>query len=568
MSSRYLLITFILGLFWSTSLTAALERVGDFALLDNRGEFHQLSRYLHRDALAIMSYSAGCQTMAASLESFQSLQSSYAELGIEFILIDSEGMARDELNQLDISLPILEDGGQLISEMLGIEKAGDVLVLNPRRLNLYYRGQIDPLLDSTLAELLQGEIDDTVESDSAQAGSCGIEFVASDLHADTPPDYATEVAPVIINKCSECHRQGGVGPFALDSYIMLLGWSPMIREVLLNKRMPPTQVDPYIGHSNSARYLSADEIQTVVHWIDNGAPRGDGELDPLELLDLAESQTWEFGEPDFVVTGPENSIAATGVMDYIYEEVDLPFEEDKWLRAIQYRAGDASVLHHLMTFVTAPEEGFWGEESDSESTSRRFVEGYAPGKSNAVEFDVGTGVLVPQGHKLSMQFHYVTNGQATVDATELGLYFSDEENLSERRVQAVSSRFLLPANEHNHEMYAEHQFKDAVVLTGVRARMNYRGKKMKFAVSYPDGSSKEIFSVPAYNYGWQPHYLLEQKLTLPAGSTVQVIGAFDNSVSNPSNPDPDNDVEFGLNSWEEMFSGYFTYYEPVRNNSD
>jgi len=474
---------------------------------------------------------------------------------------------RSNLNSLDMDLPVLEDGGQLISESLGIVQAGDVLVLNPQRLNLFYRGQLSSELGSTLSQILEDGVSDTVEFDSASPvdSSCAIEYAAKELHEISPPDYATDVAPIIVKTCTECHRQGGVGPFALDSYIMLLGWSPMIREVMLNKRMPPTQVDPYIGHSESARYLDPIDIQTVVHWIDNGAPRGDGEIDPLEALEIAEAQPWLFGEPDYIVTGPENSIAATGVMDYIYDDVDLPFSEDKWLRAVQYRAGDASVLHHLMTFVTAPEEDFWGEERSEDSVNRRFVEGYAPGKENAVEFESGTGVLIPQGHKLSMQFHYVTNGQATVDATELGLYFSDQQNLREMRVQAVSSRFLLPANEPNHEMFAEHFFENEVVLTGVRARMNYRGKKMKFAVKYADGTTSDIFSVPAYNYGWQPHYLFEEGMRLPEGSTVQVIGAFDNSISNPSNPDPDKIVEFGLNSWEEMFSGYFSFYNPAVN---
>ncbi len=84
---------------------------------------------------------------------------------------------------------------------------------------------------------------------------------------------------------------------------------------------------------------------------------------------------------------------------------------------------------------------------------------------------------------------------------------------------------------------------------------------MKFAIEQADGTLKDFFSVPAYNYGWQPHYLLDEPELIPAGSKVHVIGAFDNSISNPTNPDPDKEVTFGLNSWDEMFTGYFTYYQ-------
>ena len=41
-----------------------------------------------------------------------------------------------------------------------------------------------------------------------------------------------------IDKCAHCHREGGIGPFAMDSYAMVRGWSAMMREVLMTRRMP------------------------------------------------------------------------------------------------------------------------------------------------------------------------------------------------------------------------------------------------------------------------------------------------------------------------------------------
>jgi len=550
-------ISGLLLIAFSTLAPAALDRVGDFALLDNAGTFHQLSRYQHRKALVLMAYSDECATMDALLDSFKGIAVEYAGNDFEFLLIDSQDLDRAQLYGLGTELPILEDGGQLVSEKLNIENAGDVLVLNPERLSLFYKGQPSQELESVLT-LITGEgVSDTIRQSGA---GCAIDYQMKELHSESPPDFASEIAPIIIENCADCHRQGGVGPFALDSYIMLLGWSPMIKEVLLNKRMPPTQVDPYIGHSESARYLDPTDVQTLVHWINNRAPRGDSEVDPLEVFAAQDRSEWFFGEPDFIVTGSRNEIPSIGVMDYVYDDVELPFTEDKWLRAIQYIAGDESVLHHLVTFVTAPDEDFWGDERISESVTRRFVGSYLPGKTNAIAFDEGTGVLVPQGHRLSMQFHYVTNGQSTIDETQFGLYFSDELNLKERLTHAVASRFLLPPNANDFELQAEQQVDQDIIVTGVRARMNFRGKRMKFVVENPQGQTRELFSVPAYNYGWQPDYLLDEAEPVAAGSILRVIGAFDNSISNPSNPDPDKEVTFGLESWEEMFTGYFTFY--------
>ena len=213
-----------------------------------------------------------------------------------------------------------------------------------------------------------------------------------------------------------------------------------------------------------------------------------------------------------------------------------------------------------MTFITAPDEDFWGPERDELVVTRRFVEGYSPGTDNVSVFKEGTGVLIPKGHRLAMQLHYVTNGQATLDSTRLGLYFSDAEGLQEKLVQAVATRFELPANTPNFPQQASHVFSHAAMITGVRARMNYRGKKMKFLVETAAGVQTEIFSVPAYNYGWQPHYVLDEPIEIAAGSRVIVKGALDNSVSNPTNPDPDRVISFGLESWEEMFAGYFSFY--------
>ena len=551
------IISGLLLIAFSTLAPAALDRVGDFALLDNAGTFHQLSRYQHRKALVLMAYSDECATMDALLDSFKGIAVEYAGNDFEFLLIDSQDLDRAQLYGLGTELPILEDDGQLVSEKLNIENAGDVLVLNPERLSLFYKGQPSQELESVLTSITGEGVSDTIRQSGA---GCAIDYQMKELHSESPPDFASEIAPIIIENCADCHRQGGVGPFALDSYIMVLGWSPMIKEVLLNKRMPPTQVDPYIGHSESARYLDPTDVQTLVHWINNRAPRGDSEVDPLEVFAAQDRSEWLFGEPDFIVTGSRNEIPSIGVMDYVYDDVELPFTEDKWLRAIQYIAGEESVLHHLVTFVTAPDEDFWGDERISESVTRRFVGSYLPGKTNAIAFDEGTGVLVPQGHRLSMQFHYVTNGQSTIDETQFGLYFSDELNLKERLTHAVASRFLLPPNANDFELQAEQQVDQDIIVTGVRARMNFRGKRMKFVVENPQGQTRELFSVPAYNYGWQPDYLLDEAEPVAAGSILRVIGAFDNSISNPSNPDPDKEVTFGLESWEEMFTGYFTFY--------
>ena len=247
-SNKQFQIAFLLLLqVWLYPAHAALERVDDFALLDQRGEFHQLSRYRHLRALAVMAYSADCPAMGELAEDFIALAGDFGDQEFAFLFIDPLGLRRSELQSLELEMPILDDAGQLVSAALELERAGEVALLNPQRLSLFYQGAANGEFENALQALLVDGIGDSVRGPSA--AGCPLAYPTRDDMLAQPPDYATEVAPLIIENCGICHRRGGVGPFALDSYLMLLGWSPMIREVLLNRRMPPMQVDPDIGYS-------------------------------------------------------------------------------------------------------------------------------------------------------------------------------------------------------------------------------------------------------------------------------------------------------------------------------
>ena len=552
-----------------TSSTYALpDRIGDFALLDSDGAFHQLSRYRNREALVLMSFDNRCASIDTAIGQLKSLQRDWSDQGVAFGLIDSSGEAdiqtiRATKARHGLDLPLLIDNGQLVTETLRLTRAGEVAILDPERLTLIYRGVALESAAQSLANEIAGTTDNTIITESA---GCELNFSMRESHLAITPDYATEIAPIIAEQCASCHREGGIGPFAMDSHLMLQGWSPMIREVLLTKRMPPTQVDPYIGHFSNARYISDLDLQRLVHWIDAGAPRGGADIDPLTELQFPDRREWQLGEPDFIVKAPVHEIPATGVLDYINIEVELPFEEDKWVRAVQYIAGDEAVLHHLLSYVTAPREAVQGESPVAINASTRFLEGYAPGKVDAIAFPQNTGVYIPHGHNLSMQFHYTPNGRATVDETLLGLYMHDDPPDYENFTQSVSGMFRIPPYAANHAASAEYVFAEDVVVTGLRPHMHFRGKDMKLSAELPDGSITELLSVPNYSYEWQPTYALEEPVNLPAGTMVHVTGTFDNSEYNPANPDPSKELSFGLQSWDEMFIGYWTYHSAEPTN--
>lgn len=548
----------------------AADRVGDFGLIDASGNFHQLSKYGYQHALVIVSQANGCETNYNQNQKYKLLETTYKDRGVSFVMLnasDDRSSVASEAKLFDYEWPILIDDAQLVLESLGVSKAGEILVVDPVRAEILYRGPLDQRergdnpaithLEDAIESAIAGETRN-LDTVVVEASGCEIAFEEKPQYAANTPDYAADVAPILEEKCANCHRQGGIAPFAMDSHQMIQGWSPMIKETLMTKRMPPAQVDPLVNHFSNARYISTEELQTLVHWIDAGAQRGVSEVDPLANLSFSDG--WQLGEPDYIVHSERFTVPATGVVDYRFPVIDLPFTEDKWVKAVQFIPQERQVVHHMIARVVEPD--YDRNKDPRERGESRFLEGFAPGKDDATVFPDGMGVFIPQGYKIEISEHYTTFGREVTDETQIGLYFHDEEPEHEYRTYALShgrDNIEIPPGARDHRMYASYVFDEEVMVHAFRPHMHTRGKNMKFKVIYPDNSSEDLLNVPNYNFAWQPTYRLTEPKLLPAGSRVVIDGALDNSSLNAGAIDPEVTVYGGQQTWEEMFIGYLTF---------
>tara|TARA_B100000029_G_scaffold234740_4_gene231969 strand:+ start:7403 stop:9187 length:1785 start_codon:yes stop_codon:yes gene_type:complete len=585
MRKIFLAISLLMAMLMTSQVSSATERVGNFALLDHEGNYHQLRKYGDSKAVVIISTATNCLENIEKLPKYRLLRTTWENQGIRFLAINSS--VEDDLTDVrlmdslhNFDLPILLDDSQLVAETLGLSKAGEIIVLEPNRFLVLYRGglDIDPRralpdqginvqpgttgLAETLALAVAGELDAFDETVVTESIGCELDFPVRDQHVSNVPDYAMDVAPILQEKCVTCHVEGGIAPFAMDSHMMVQGWSPMMKEVVMTKRMPPAQVDPSVNHFTNARYMNPDQLQTLIHWIDAGAPRGNSEVDPLARV-RSPKTVWELGEPDYIVEVPAFTVPATGVLDYENVTINLPFEEDIWVKSVQHVPGDRRVLHHLLSYIVPADYDKRIIEGENDSY-REFLEGYAPGKNESVTYPENSGMFIPKGSAVQMSLHYTTFGKETVDKTLLGLYFADEKPEHQYSTYSLSHggrNIVIPPRVNEHKMSASYVFEDEVMLHGLRPHMHYRGKYMRMGVIYPDGTKDEIINVPDYNFAWQPTYRLADPMLLPAGSRVMIEGAFDNSRYNLGNPDPDAEVRGGAQSWDEMFIGYFSYHK-------
>lgn len=272
---------------FSFNAHAAPERVGDFTLIDHTGKAHQLAKYGYADAVVIITHQVGCSTNQENIARYKQLRTNWDHRNVKFVMLNAnpadkrpQVVAEEAVWRYDF--PILDDEAQLVAESLGVTQAGQLIVVDPTRMNILYRGplpanparaELGSVLEALVAEGSDSRTMDTVNVDFEVGAGCEVSFPALERHTAQLPDYETEIAPILIERCVGCHVEGGIGPFAMNSHMMVQGWSPMIREVIMTGRMPPMQVDPNVGTWVNSGNWPIEERQKLVHWINAGAPR-------------------------------------------------------------------------------------------------------------------------------------------------------------------------------------------------------------------------------------------------------------------------------------------------------
>ena len=539
----------------ANSINASL--VDNFELLDQRGYAHELYYLSDASAVVLMAHASSCQEANHAAGVLANLAETYGSKGVEVRLLnsnldDDRATIRAAMDAEENGLAVLIDDTQLIGESLGFWRAGEAIVIDPGTWRTVYRGDIDGVA-ATLDAMLDGN---PIPAHIELQESCKVSFPEQELQSThSSISYTDTIAPLLIEKCLACHRPGGIGPWVMSDHNMVLGFSLMMREVLRTQRMPPWHADPHHGRFKNDRSLSIEEKQTLVHWIEAGAPRGEG-VDPLANF-VHDWPEWDLGTPDVVIDIPAQMVPASGVVDYKYPTVTNPLDHDVWVRAADILPGDRAALHHVITTFRPPGQGsgrsrFGGRGSGG-------LGGYVPGSTGSV-YPANTGRLLPARSTIRLQLHYTPYGRETTDQSQLGIYLHEEPPLHRLGGRTlINFRFRIPPHTKAHTAKAEHVFKNDVLVYSLLPHSHYRGKASNFVAFYPNGEEEILLSVPNYDFNWQSTYRLETPKILPAGTRLVHSTTWDNSSQNPANPDPNKEVRWGQQSWAEMLFGSVTY---------
>lgn len=424
--------------------------------------------------------------------------------------------------------------------------------------------------------------------------------------------WHADIAPLIVGKCSGCHREGGIGPFALETYEQARTLAPLLRAAMDLRIMPPwgaeetEECEPRFPFKDDVR-LSDEELALFGSWVEADTPEGD----PASAAPLPHPPSLELEDPGVSLSLPDVAVDS-GADSFLCFSLDPGFTEDAWVTATQVVPGNTAIVHHVLTYLDttgesaalAGESGFYdcfGGPGLSETT---LLGAWAPG---GVPFRAPEGVAmtIPAGSRLVVNVHYHPTGAGNeVDSgTRVDLALSADEPQYDGQIILLGNfsgpgtlgallpgdgdpdsgpSFLIPAGATGHVETMTFSVPPFGVpegiIWGIGTHMHYVGTDMRVTVrrSSPGDQPEQecLLQTPHWDFNWQRGYLYDAPLadlpTAGPGDVLEFRCTYDNSLDNPfvrealdeQGLTEPHDVHLGEESLDEMCLGAFAVAYP------
>ena len=378
------------------------------------------------------------------------------------------------------------------------------------------------------------------------------------------PTFTRDVLPILQRSCQVCHRPDMFTPMSLLTYEEVRPWARSIKQRVEARVMPPWFADRTVGRYRDDPSLSDAEIATIGLWVDQGARRGNPADAPPPVAWPA-VDTWYHGEePDLIVTSPPVVVPPNSIETYPEPEMETDLAEDRYIKWIQVMPGESRVVHHVLVYAV--------RDADDEAVDggprgvRELLANRARGDFVGDHFEDGYARRLGKDDRIRLQLHYLPDDERSfTDRTRVGIKFYPRGYEPDYVVttRAVSNRhdLIIPPGAANARSDAYFTLPEPTRIISFQPHMHYRGKAMTLEAIRPDGSRPELLTdVDRFAWDWQPTYVYETPLTLPAGTVMHVTAYHDNSAANRVNPDPTAAVGWGQRTIDEMNIGWLDYF--------
>jgi thiol-disulfide isomerase/thioredoxin len=538
--------------------------VPDVAFTDPAGKPGKLSDFKKSELLVVAFTNTTCPVCKKYAPSLQRIEKEFAAKGVSFLYVNPT--RTDTPADHGFAGRYVHDKDGTLTAAFGATSTAEVFVLDAAR-TVRYRGATDDqyglgyalnaprfnYLTVALTDLLAGK-NPVVQATTAPGCELSLPVAAPRAAELT---YHARVERIMQANCVECHRKGGVAPFALGTYDDVVAHKGMIKKTVDKGTMPPWFAAPPKKGEHSPfvndRTLTESDKKDLFAWLAGDMKKGDAADAPLPRK---YESGWLIGKPDAVFEIPKPvAVKAEGVMPYQNTSVPTNYDEDRWVQAVEVQPTARDVVHHVLIFALRK-----GQRNLAGGEAAGFFAAYVPGNNNLI-YPEGYAKKLPKGATLHFQIHYTPNGKATSDQTRLGVIFAKEKPRYEVHVSGLANPvFAIPPGAGNHKVVATAPnipFEGRLLAVFPHAHL--RGKAAQYSVKTPDGKSTTILDVPHYDFNWQLQYRFAEPVKLPKGSSISYTAWYDNSDKNPANPDPKKRVRWGPQTYDEMHLGYVEF---------
>ena len=384
--------------------------------------------------------------------------------------------------------------------------------------------------------------------------------VASVEAAERPLTFNRDVAPIIFQNCTPCHRPGEAGPFVLQSYDDVKQRAKQIVTTTEHRFMPPWKPDPEFRHFEGERWLDEDEIDTLRDWVDSGAIEGDPRERPTPPRF---TDGWQLGKPDLVLTMRDAfTVPAEGKDLFRNFVLPVPINERKYVQAIEFRPGNGKVVHHARILLDEtgelrqrdldePGPGFEGMDAPGAHFPDGHFLGWAPGKMPRRE-DVAWPLAARTD--LIVQVHLKPTGRQEALKASVGIYFTNKAPSIHPVLLRFGSKTIdIPPGESKYVVEDSYTLPVPAKALSIYPHAHYIGREMTVVAQMPDGGTERLLRISDWDFNWQDEYEYIEPVDLPKGATLVMRYVYDNSTANARNPSsPPRRVVTGPDGTDEM----------------
>jgi len=393
------------------------------------------------------------------------------------------------------------------------------------------------------------------------------------------PTFTRDVAPILYAQCAHCHHPGGIGPFSLVEYAEVKKRAKLIARVTASRYMPPWLPAPGHGEFEGERRLTDDQIAIFARWLEAGTPPGDAkDLPPRPRW----SDDWQLGRPDLVLKlSAPYTLPAEGPDVYRNFVLPVNLPADRYVRAAEIRPGNLRAVHHAFVFVDETNSARTLDAADrapgypgmSPGPGASAPDGHCiawqPGK-RALPEPAGTAWLLHRKCDVVLQLHLRPSGKRETIQPSIALYFTDQPPERDLYTLFIRSPSIdIPAGAKDYAIDASYTLPVEASLLAIWPHLHYLGHEVHGWAELPDGTTKELLSIPKWDFNWQGDYRYTTPQVLPKGARLRFHATYDNSADNPRNPHrPPQRVRYGPETSDEMGELFFQFLPRDRADRD